>query len=68
DVQVGTYGAVVFQDINQDKKLKTNLLGFPREPIGFANDAKIKLGPPSFEDASIQVKENETTIVKINLK
>lgn len=68
NVPIGTYGAVVFQDINKDKDLETNFIGFPKEPIGFANDAKINFGPPAFEDASIVVKANETTFVKIKLK
>ena len=68
DVPVATYGAVVFQDKNDNRKLETNLLGFPKEPIGFANNAKIRLGPPSFEDASITVVEGETVIVNIQLK
>jgi uncharacterized protein (DUF2141 family) len=68
EIPVGVYGAVAFQDINKDKDLETNFIGFPKEPIGFANGAAIRFGPPAFEDASIQVKENEVTIVKIKLK
>ncbi|MEM6380766.1 MAG: DUF2141 domain-containing protein [Bacteroidota bacterium] len=68
DVPAGTYAAVVFQDVNQDSDLETNKLGFPKEPIGFANGAKIRFGPPSFEAASVEVKTGETTIIKIKLK
>jgi len=48
--------------------LETNFVGFPKEPIGFANGAKIRFGAPSFEDASISVTEGESIIVKIKLK
>lgn len=68
NVPVGTYGAVVFQDQNSNKKLETNLVGLPKEPIGFANDAKIKFGPPSFEDAAIVVSAGQTVIVNIQLR
>lgn len=68
NVPIGTYGAVVFQDTNENQKLETNFVGLPKEPIGFANNATIKFGPPKFEKASIVVKENKTTIVQINLK
>ncbi|MEM6380266.1 MAG: DUF2141 domain-containing protein [Bacteroidota bacterium] len=68
DVPVGTYGAVVFQDINKNKDLETNVLGYPKEPIGFANGAKIRFGPPAFEDSTIQVLANKTTEVIIKLK
>ncbi len=68
EVPSGTYGAVVFQDENDNKKLETNFVGFPKEPIGFANDARIKLGPPDFEDAAITVTEGATVIVNIQLR
>lgn len=68
EVPPGIYGAVAFQDIDENKDLKTNLIGFPKEPIGFANGAKINLGPPSFKSASIEVKEGQTTIITIQLK
>ncbi len=68
NVPVGTYAAVVFQDQNNNKKLETNFVGFPKEPIGFANDARIKFGPPDFEDAAITVTEGQTVIVNIQLR
>ncbi|MBV6654412.1 MAG: DUF2141 domain-containing protein [Mameliella sp.] len=68
DVPVGTYGADVFHDANTNNELETNFVGFPMESIGFANDAKIRFGPPSFEDASITVVAGKTIIVPIKLK
>lgn len=67
-VPVGTYGAVVFQDQNNNKKLETNFVGFPKEPIGFGNDARIKFGPPDFDDSAITVTEGQTVIVNIQLR
>lgn len=64
----GTYAMVAFQDIDENGLLKTNLLGFPKEPVGFSNNAQIKLGPPAFSAAQVKVKPNQTTIVKIILK
>src|SRR5579872_1146857 len=52
-VPIGKYGIAVFQDFDRNKQLKTNFIGLPTEPIGFSNDAKIRFGPPSFEDAMI---------------
>lgn len=68
DVLPGVYGAVVFQDTDKNKDLETNFVGYPKEPIGFANDAVIRFGPPAFEDASIVVEEGKVTIVKIKLR
>lgn len=67
-VPVGTYGAVAFHDIDINKDLNTDFIGFPTEPVGFANGAKIFMGPPSFGDASVVVKEGEVTIIDIRLK
>jgi len=68
DVPPGKYGVVAFQDIDANKELKKNLLGFPKEPIGFSNDARIKMGPPSFSDAAIQVEAGKTITVQITLR
>jgi uncharacterized protein (DUF2141 family) len=59
---------VSFQDIDRDKKLKTNFIGFPTEPIGFSRGAKIKMGPPDFEDAKISIGQNEVATITIVLK
>ncbi|MBO0932880.1 DUF2141 domain-containing protein [Fibrella aquatilis] len=67
DVPVGDYGVVAFQDIDKNKLLKSNFLGFPTEPIGFSRGAKIKFGPPAFEDAKVTVEANKTLTVNIVL-
>jgi uncharacterized protein (DUF2141 family) len=66
-VPVGEYGVVAFQDIDKNKDLKTNFVGFPKEPIGFSNDAKIKLGPPDFDDAKVKVEAGKTLTLVIKL-
>ena len=53
-VPVGNYAIVAFQDIDRYKETKSNFLGYPGEPIGFSRDAKIKSGPPGFDDATIK--------------
>lgn len=68
DVPPGKYGVVAFQDIDANKDLKKNFLGFPKEPIGFSNDARIKMGPPSFSDAAINVEAGKTITVQITLR
>lgn len=68
DVPPGTYGVAVFQDINKDSDLATNFVGFPREPIGFSNNARIKFGPPSFSDASFTIEAGKTATLEIILR
>jgi uncharacterized protein (DUF2141 family) len=67
DVKPGTYAVKVFHDINSDRKLNTNWVGWPQEPFGFGNDAPIKMGPPSFEAAAVQVKAGVQT-TRVNLR
>lgn len=67
-VPPGTYAVVAFQDVDKDKDLKTNWVGFPKEPIGFSRNAKIKLGPPAFEEASITLEANTITTISFILR
>jgi uncharacterized protein (DUF2141 family) len=67
-VPVGEYGVVAFQDIDKNKDLKTNFVGFPKEPIGFSNNAIIKLGPPDFDEAKVKVEAGKTLTLSITLK
>jgi uncharacterized protein (DUF2141 family) len=68
NVPVGDYGVVAFQDIDKNKELKSNFVGYPTEPIGFSNDAKIKFGPPAFDDARVKVESNKTLTLTIKLR
>lgn len=65
DVPYGVYAVKVYHDVNSDEELDTNWIGMPKEPFGFSNDAKGKMGPPSFEAASFKA-EGDTELV-INL-
>jgi uncharacterized protein (DUF2141 family) len=49
----GTYAVQAFQDENDNLIIDRNLLGLPKEGIGFSNDAPFRFGPPSFHDAAI---------------
>jgi uncharacterized protein (DUF2141 family) len=62
------FAVACYQDIDKNKKLNKNLVGYPTEPFGFSKDAKINLGPPKFEDAKIKLQENTTVTITINLK
>lgn len=54
----GTYAVSIVYDENSDNKLNTNFFGIPTEKVGFSNNAKGRLGPPSFEDTSFLVNKN----------
>ena len=62
----GRYGFNVYHDVDGDGKMKTNVIGIPKEPIGPSNDAKGRFGPPKFDDAAVEIGEGPET-VPINL-
>jgi len=51
-----------------NKELTTNFIGIPKEPIGFSNNARIKFGPPSFEEAKFNVEKDKQTVLTITLR
>ena len=42
------------------------LIGIPKENYGFSRDARGKFGPPDFDDAAIEVKD-EVTVAMVRL-
>jgi uncharacterized protein (DUF2141 family) len=56
DVPAGTYAITAYHDIDDNKKLNTNSMGIPSEPVAFSNDVVGTMyGPPTFADASFKV-------------
>ena len=51
----GRYGIAVIHDENSNHKLDRNMIGWPKEGFGFANNPKVGLSAPSFDKAAIQV-------------
>lgn len=63
----GEYSIAIYHDVNDNKKLDTNLVGIPNEPYGFSNDAKSKWGPPKYQAARFNLNQNRQEMV-IQLK
>jgi uncharacterized protein (DUF2141 family) len=59
ELEKGTYTIAFYIDKNGNEKIDTNFLGIPKEQFGFSNDVMGRFGPPSFEAASFNHK-NET--------
>ncbi len=55
DVAPGEYAVQAFQDETDQGVVHQNLLGIPREKIGFSNDAPLHLRGPRFKDAAFFV-------------
>lgn len=61
----GTYALAAYHDENDNGKFDRTFIGLPAEGLGFSNGAWIKaFGPPSFEEAAIEVENggSQTTI------
>lgn len=63
DVAPGTYAVAAYHDINGNGRMDTNFLGIPKEPTGASNDAKGRMGPPSFKDAQFIVSADVTITI-----
>ena len=59
----GTYAVAVFHDENGNGKFDKFLSTLPVEGYGFSNDAPVRLGPPSFEDAAVRVSPDGTDVI-----
>ena len=50
-VEPGSYAIALLHDENNDGKANRSLGMMPREGYGFSRDAKVRMGPPKFEEA-----------------
>lgn len=62
DLPEGDYGISTFHDSGNTGKIRTNALGIPKDGYGFSNNVMGTFGPPSYKDASFQVKGRKTEI------
>ena len=60
----GVYAIAAFHDENANGEFDTNFLGLPKEGYGFSNNAAVRFGPPSFEEAAVVVRvaDSETEL------
>ena len=55
NVAPGTYAIALLHDENDNGRADRALSMIPREGFGFSRDAKVRLGPPDFDDAAIEI-------------
>ena len=67
DLEESNYAIAIFHDKNSNDKFDT-FFSIPKEKFGFSNNARVFLGPPKFEDASIFVGQNSIVEIMIELK
>ncbi len=51
----GEYALTVFYDANGNGQLDTNFIGIPKEPVAMSNNAKMRFGPPKYDDARFEL-------------
>jgi uncharacterized protein (DUF2141 family) len=61
-VAYGDYAVAAFQDRNRNDKLDRHVLGMPKEPYGFSNDARGVFGPASWKEARVRVMAPVTEV------
>lgn len=66
-IEPGIYAVQAFHDENENFDIDRSFLGWPKEGMGFSNDARMNYGPPDFDEAAIELKRgrNET---RVNLR
>lgn len=67
DLPDGEYAISVFHDADGNGELTTNFLGIPKEKYGASNDAPARFGPPKWNDARFDVRNNSIVKQKITL-
>ncbi len=68
DVPAGPFAVSVFHDEDDDGELDSVALGIPSEAYGFSGDARNMFGPPSFEQAQVELAADETKQITIQVK
>lgn len=59
NIPPGTYAIETYQDLNNNGKMDTTMVGVPREPYGFSRDARPHLGKPRFESVKFTVSAGQ---------
>jgi len=62
NVPPGLYAAQAFHDRNGNGKVDRALFGIPTEPLGFSNDAPVRMSPPKWADAVFRHEEKPQRI------
>jgi len=68
EVPAGPFAVSVFHDENDNGELDSAAFGIPSEPYGFSADARDLFGPPSFEEARIELAAGETKQITVRVK
>lgn len=57
NLKPGDYALSIIHDENENGELDSNALGIPKEGFAFGNNSMGSFGPPSFEKAKIEIRD-----------
>ena len=64
NLPAGTYGIQLFHDENSNSELDANMIGIPKEPWAFSNNAAGRFGPPKWEDIRFEINADDTAVTQ----
>ena len=67
-VPAGPFAVSVFHDKDENGKLDADFLGIPSEDYGFSADARDMFGPPSFQEARLELAAGESKQITVQVK
>lgn len=65
NIPSGVYAVSIFHDENDNGKMDTNFMGIPKEDYGCSNDASGFMGPPKWNDAKFELKNNMSITITL---
>ncbi|MGB7181640.1 MAG: DUF2141 domain-containing protein [Burkholderiaceae bacterium] len=57
DLSTGNYAVMVYQDLNGNEKLDSNMFGIPKEPWGASLQGKTVFGAPAWKDTRFELPD-----------
>ncbi len=64
NVPAGTYGIQLFHDENGNGELDANMIGIPKEPWAFSNNAAGRFGPPKWQNIRFEISAEDTSVTQ----
>ena len=63
NVPAGSYAISAYLDVNENSTLDKGAFGVPKEKYGFSNNARGRLGPPSYQACTFELDKSKTLTI-----
>lgn len=68
NLEPGTWGLALLDDVNSNRSMEYNFLGIPKEGFGFSGYYHTGFSKPKFDDFRITVVEGQTLKITVRMK